>query len=94
MVRQWQQVFYNERYSSTLLPEFDFIGFAKSCGADGVTVRECSELADALERAQKSDKPFLIEVVIDKADLVMPMVAPGAKIDDFGEARSDERRVG
>ena len=86
MVRQWQQVFYNKRYSSTLLSEFDFIAFAQSCGAEGVQVKTCEEFKEALVKAakvQKTGKPFLLEVVIDQADLVLPMVAPGAVINEF-----------
>ena len=86
MVRQWQQVFYNKRYSSTLLSEFNFINFAKSCGADGVQVKTCEEFKAALivaAKAQKTGKPFLIEAIINQADLVLPMVAPGAVINDF-----------
>lgn len=83
MVRQWQEVFYQERYSSTILTAFDFVNFAKSCGADGVQVTTCEEFCDALAAAQKAGKPFVIEAVIAQEDLVIPMVAPGAVLDDF-----------
>ena len=83
MVRQWQQLFYNERYSNTILTEFDFVGFAKSCGADGRTVNTCEEFTAALAEAQNRTKPFLIEVRIEQSDLVEPMVAAGAVIYDF-----------
>ena len=83
MVRQWQQLFYNERYSNTILTEFDFVGFAKSCGADGRTVTTCEEFTEALKEAQNRTKPFLIEVHIEQSDLVEPMVAAGAVIYDF-----------
>lgn len=83
MVRQWQQLFYNERYSNTILTEFDFVGFAKSCGADGRTVTTCEEFTAALAEAQNRTKPFLIEVRIEQSDLVEPMVAAGAVIYDF-----------
>ena len=83
MVRQWQQLFYNERYSNTILTEFDFVGFAKSCGADGRTVTTCEEFTEALAEAQNRSKPFLIEVRIEQSDLVEPMVAAGAVIYDF-----------
>ncbi|MBQ9763396.1 MAG: biosynthetic-type acetolactate synthase large subunit [Phascolarctobacterium sp.] len=83
MVRQWQQLFYNERYSNTILTEFDFVGFAKSCGADGRTVTTCEEFTEALKEAQGRTKPFLIEVQVAQSDLVEPMVAAGAVIYDF-----------
>lgn len=83
MVRQWQQLFYDKRYSSTILSEFDFIGFAHACGAEGVQATTCEEFAAALEKAKAAKKPFLIEAIIEQGDIVEPMVAPGAVLDDF-----------
>ena len=83
MVRQWQQLFYNGRYSSTILSEFDFISFAEACGGAGVRATTCEEFKAALKKAQDSPVPFLIEAVIQQGDLVEPMVAPGAVVDDF-----------
>lgn len=83
MVRQWQQLFYDKRYSSTILSEFDFIGFAHACGAEGVQATTCEEFTAALEKAKAAKKPFLIEAIIEQGDIVEPMVAPGAVLDDF-----------
>lgn len=86
MVRQWQQLFYDARYSSTLLTEFDFIGFAKACGADGARATTQQEFKDALAQAMANKdkkRPFVIEAVIAQGDIVEPMVAPGAAVDDF-----------
>ena len=83
MVRQWQHLFYNARYSNTILTEFDFPAFAKSCGADGVRVTTCAEFAAALALAKASEKSFVIEACIEQGDMVEPMVAPGAVLDDF-----------
>ena len=83
MVRQWQEIFYDKRYSSTILTPFDFVAFARSCGADGVTAKTCEEFKAALAQAKEAKKPFVIEAVIDQGDLVIPMVAPGAVIHDF-----------
>ncbi len=86
MVRQWQQVFYNERYSSSLLAPFDFLGFARAAGAEGLQVKTQEEFLAALDKAAEAQllgKSFLLEAIIPKEDLVLPMVAPGAKIDDF-----------
>ncbi|MHC1717846.1 MAG: biosynthetic-type acetolactate synthase large subunit [Acidaminococcaceae bacterium] len=83
MVRQWQEIFYDKRYSSTILTPFDFVAFAHSCGADGVTAKTCEEFKAALAQAKEAKKPFVIEAVIDQCDLVIPMVAPGAVIHDF-----------
>lgn len=83
MVRQWQEIFYDKRYSSTILTPFDFVAFARSCGADGMTAKTCEEFKVALAKAKEAKKPFVIEAVIDQGDLVIPMVAPGAVIHDF-----------
>ena len=83
MVRQWQHLFYDRRYSSTILTEFDFIGFATSCGGDGMRVTTCEEFTQALKTAQASEKPFVIEALVEQGDMVDPMVAAGAKINDF-----------
>lgn len=83
MVRQWQEIFYDKRYSSTLLTAFDFIAFARSCGADGIKATTCEEFKAALAKAKEAGKPFVIEAVIDQCELVIPMVAPGAVLHDF-----------
>lgn len=83
MVRQWQHLFYNARYSNTILSEFDFPRFAKACGADGVRATTCEEFAAALAQAKASAKSFVIEACIAQSDMVEPMVAPGAVLDDF-----------
>ncbi len=89
MVRQWQELFYNGRYSATLLTEFDFMGFAKSCGADGRRAVTREEFKEALKEAFASEKPFVIEAVVNQDDLVEPMVAPGAVLHDFVNARRE-----
>ena len=83
MVRQWQEIFYDKRYSSTILTPFDFVAFARSCGAEGMTAKTCEEFKTALAQAKEAKKPFVIEAVIDQGDLVIPMVAPGAVLQDF-----------
>ncbi len=83
MVRQWQHLFFNKRYSSTILPVFDFLAFAASCGADGERAATRQEFLDALERAKLADAPYLIEVTIPGEEMVDPMVAPGSPINEF-----------
>ena len=83
MVRQWQHLFFEKRYSSTLLRPFDFIKFAEACGAQGVTVNSKQEFLQALQKAKEQKSPYLIEVMILPDDMVDPMVAPGSAIDEF-----------
>lgn len=83
MVKQWQHLFFNKRYSSSILKPFNFINFAQSCGSDGCKVENKEDFIKALEYAKKLNKPYLIEVAIEPGEMVEPMVAPGAAIDEF-----------
>ncbi len=83
MVRQWQHLFYGQRYSSTLLTPFDFVAFTRSCGAAARRVEDREGFRQALAEAAAQTGPFLIEVTIPQEDLVFPMVAPGSAIHEF-----------
>ena len=83
MVRQWQTLFYEKHYSSTVLDDgVDFVGIAKAMGAEAVRVTTKDEFAEAFKRALSSDIPFVLDCQIDKDDMVWPMVAPGASISE------------
>ena len=83
MVRQWQNLFYEERYSYTTLNDgVDFVMIAKACGADGYRVSTKEEFREVFARAMQSKKPVLIDCQIDSDDKVWPMVAPGASIEE------------
>ncbi len=82
MVRQWQTLFYEKRYSATVLDDgVDYVKVAKALGAEGMRVTKKEEFAPALEKAIKMGKPVLIDCVIDCDDKVFPMVSPGAAIE-------------
>jgi acetolactate synthase-1/2/3 large subunit len=83
MVRQWQQLFFEKRYSSTELVNPDFITIAKGFGIDGRKVTERSELDEALNQMFGNDSAFLLEVVVEKEGNVFPMVPSGAGISDI-----------
>ena len=85
MVRQWQNLFYGERYSSTTLyDKVDFVKLAESYGAKGIRVTEKSEMKAAFEQAKKETKiPTLIEFIIDPEELVYPMVKPNGTLEDM-----------
>lgn len=84
MVRQWQELFFEERYSSTILEEFDFISFAKSFKAQAILVRTKKEFTAAILKSMKPRTvPLVIEVRIEQNDMVEPMVAPNAPIQKF-----------
>ena len=83
MVRQWQQMFFEGRYSGTPLLGPDFAKVAEAYGIPGLTVRDKSEVVAAVEQANTSDGPFLIDFRVEQEENVYPMVAPGAPISDM-----------
>lgn len=84
MVRQWQTLFYNKHYSATVLDDgVDYVKLAEAMGCTGVRVTTQEEFSKALSEALRSDKPVLIDCIIDSDEKVWPMVAPGAPINEF-----------
>ncbi|MCD7818339.1 MAG: biosynthetic-type acetolactate synthase large subunit [Lachnospiraceae bacterium] len=82
MVRQWQTLFYDKRYSATILNDsVDFVKLAEAMGAVGILVSKKEEIGPALEKAIGLGRPVVIDCQIDCDDKVFPMVAPGAAID-------------
>lgn len=83
MVRQWQRLFYNERYSSTLLAANpDFVKLADAYGWQAERVEKPEEVAGAIARMIAYPGPFLLDVAISRDQNVYPMVAPGSALDD------------
>ena len=81
MVRQWQSLFYEERYSQTTLDRAtDFVKLAEAFGGVGFRVEKREDLNSVLKEALKINKPVIIDYVIDRDKKVFPMVAPGAPI--------------
>ena len=88
MVRQWQTLFYDKRYSQTVLNDaVDFCKVAEGLGCLAIKVTSKEEVAPAIEKAIAAKRPCLIEVVIQEDDKVFPMVPAGAPI---SEAFDDE----
>lgn len=84
MVRQWQTLFYGERYSCTTLDrETDYVKLAEAFGGVGYRCTTLEELNAALDKAVKSDKPVVIDAVIDRNEMVLPMIPAGKTIDDI-----------
>ncbi len=79
MVRQWQQTFFGERYSSSNMevgaPDFELL--AKAYGIKGMSIKERSELAPAIAEMLAHDGPVLLEVKVTKDENCYPMIAPG-----------------
>lgn len=83
MVRQWQTLFYNKHYSSTILDDnVDFVKLAEAMGATGYRATNREEFIEVLQKALASDTPVVIDCMVDCDDKVWPMVAPGAAISE------------
>ncbi len=80
MVRQWQQLFHQRRYSFVELQNPNFIMIAKGFGMDGHTCDERENLSDSLDKMLAHDGPYLLEVVVEKEENVFPMVPAGAAV--------------
>lgn len=77
MVRQWQALFFDKRYSFVELQNPDFIMIAKGFGIDGHRVEDRAELSASLDTLLASNKPYLLEIVCEKEENVFPMVPAG-----------------
>jgi len=83
MVRQWQQLFYNKRYSATdLTANPDFVKIAEAYGAFGIRVTEKDEVEDALKKAISLDGPVILDFLVEREENVFPMVPTGARLDE------------
>ncbi|WP_026662505.1 biosynthetic-type acetolactate synthase large subunit [Butyrivibrio proteoclasticus] len=83
MVRQWQTLFYEQHYSQTVFHDkVDYCKVAEGLGCMAIRVTKKSEVVPALKKALKSDKPVLIDCIIEEDDKVFPMVPAGASISD------------
>jgi acetolactate synthase-1/2/3 large subunit len=82
MVRQWQQLFYEKRYSFVDMTNPDFVKMAEACFIDAEKVTDRKDLDKALNRTLQSKKPYLLEVVVEKETNVFPMIPTGASVDE------------
>lgn len=80
MVRQWQELFYNERYSSTPLVNPDFTTIASAYGIKSRLVNEREELDGAINEMLADDKSFLLIVNVDMKELIYPMIPAGGSV--------------
>ncbi|MBN2374135.1 biosynthetic-type acetolactate synthase large subunit [bacterium] len=82
MVRQWQEIFFGRRYSSTCLGKSpDFVAIAKGYGAEGIRVTKPEDVEPAIKQALQTDKPVVIDFCVSPEENVFPMVPPGEAID-------------
>jgi len=78
MVRQWQQLLYDRRYSSTdLSAQPDFVKVAEAFGAVGLRATRPDEVEKVIKQAMETPRPVIMDFVVDREECVMPMVPPG-----------------
>jgi len=83
MVRQWQQLFFEKRYSFTEMKNPDFVGIAKAYGLASQKVTSRDQLETAVQEMLDHEGPYVLEVVVEKEDNVFPMVPTGASVSDI-----------
>jgi acetolactate synthase-1/2/3 large subunit len=84
MVRQWQEMFYDERYSEVYLsPDTpNFVKWAEAMGCVGIRVDDPSEVEAAIDKANSiNDRPVVVDFRVDAREIVYPMIAPGTNND-------------
>ncbi|MDD1673246.1 MAG: biosynthetic-type acetolactate synthase large subunit [Methanomicrobiales archaeon] len=95
MVRQWQELFYDRRYSFTELPPLEFVKIAAAYGIDGIKVETCDDVRPALKAAIETDGPFILDFRIEREENVFPMVPAGAAINEMigGHPKQEEPEI-
>ena len=83
MVRQWQQLFFDRRYSSVELQNPDFIKIAEGFGVTGKTIEDPADLKEAVAEMLAYDGPYLLHVKVEKEENIFPMVPSGKAVDEI-----------
>ena len=83
MVRQWQQLFHDKRYSFVNITSPDFVMVAKGYGISGQTISERTDLRSALKTMLEHDGPYLLEAMVGKENNVFPMVPQGCSVSEI-----------
>ena len=83
MVRQWQQLFFDKRYASTVMTNPDFVTIAKGYQIEAKRVTKRKELSAAVEEMMTSKEAYFLEVCVEKEDNVFPMIPSGASVSEI-----------
>lgn len=89
-VRQWQSLFFRDRFIATPMVNPDFAAIAAAYSIKAEDVDHTSQLEDAVQRMIDSDTPYLLNINIEAEDMVFPMVAPGCAVDDIMLNRNEK----
>jgi acetolactate synthase-1/2/3 large subunit len=93
MVRQWQEFFFDKRYSAVKMINPDFVKLAEAHGVPGRRITKRDEIGEAFNFAKSTKGPVLLEFVVEMEEAVFPMVPAGADLDDMIR-RPVRRKVG
>jgi acetolactate synthase-1/2/3 large subunit len=83
MVRQWQELFYNKRYSKSYLQNPDFAVLARAFGAEGISIDKKADVPKAVKQMLASKGPFVADFRIEREENVWPMVAAGKSLNEM-----------
>jgi len=83
MVRQWQELFFDKRYASTVMTNPDFVKIAEGYGVEAKRVDSRTDLEKAIKNMIASKSSYFLEVAIEKEDNVFPMIPTGASVSDI-----------
>ena len=83
MVRQWQQLFFDKRYASTEMVNPDFVKIAEGYFIDAKRVTKREALGKAVDEMMASDRPYFLEICVEKEDNVFPMIPSGASVSEI-----------
>lgn len=84
MVRQWQELFFNRRYSQVdLTVQPDFVKLADAYGATGLRAKHPDEVKSVLEKAFDTPGPVIVDIVTEREENCLPMIPPGGAIKDI-----------
>ena len=93
MVRQWQELFYNKRYSKSYLSNPDYAAVARALGAVGITVDKKEYVPKAVKQMLAEKKPCVVDFRIEREENVWPMVPAGKSIDEMSGLDILERLI-
>jgi acetolactate synthase-1/2/3 large subunit len=95
MVRQWQELFYGARYSSTcLISNPDFVKVAEAYGVKGIKIDKKEDVDAGLKEMMEHEGPVVVNCLVDREEGVFPMVPAGAATNEmiFGPKRKEEKK--
>ncbi|MEP2058995.1 biosynthetic-type acetolactate synthase large subunit [Maribacter litoralis] len=83
MVRQWQELFFEKRYASTVMVNPDFVKIAEGYSIEAKRISERKDLKSTIQKMMASDKPYFLEVKVEQEDNVFPMIPSGASVSEI-----------